>query len=328
MSPRLSQALLQGGLVLPETGRIAVFHPRSDSDLSDLPKDRVQIIQPFKPDHDRFAAQGYDCVPTAQGRYAASVICLPRAKALARTTVQMATSLTDGPLIVDGAKTDGIDSILKDARKRLDIGGPMSKAHGKIFWFTPAPDTFDDWHPPETQMADGYHTAPGVFSADGVDPASAFLVETLPKQLGKRVADLGAGWGYLSRHVLADPKLETLDLVEGDHSALACAQLNVTDPRAGFHWADATRWSPDHPVDTVVMNPPFHNSREADPGIGQAFIETAARILTPSGALWMVANRHLPYETTLDARFAQVDRVAGDNRFKVLRATRPSRPRR
>ncbi len=328
MSPRLSLALEQGGLVLPDDGRIAVFHPRLDMDLSDLPKDRVQIIQPFKPDHDGFAAQGFDCTPTAEGPYTASIICLPRAKALIRAVIHTAASCTDGPLVVDGGKTDGIDSVLKDIRKRTDIGGPVSKAHGKIFWLAAAPDMFQDWRPPETQIVDGFHTAPGVFSADGIDPASAFLVNTLPKQLGKRVADLGAGWGYLARHLLADPKLETLDLVEADHIALDCARLNVTDPRARFHWADATRWTPDHRVDAVVMNPPFHTSRAADPGIGQAFIEAAARCLTPSGTLWMVANRHLPYETTLATRFAHVDSVASNNRFKVLRATRPSRPRR
>ena len=59
-------------------------------------------------------------------------------------------------------------------------------------------------------------------------------------------------------------------------------------------------------MDAVVMNPPFHTGRTAEPGLGQAFITAAARLLAPQGQLWMVANRHLPYETALGGQFAHV----------------------
>ena len=52
------------------------------------------------------------------------------------------------------------------------------------------------------------------------------------------------------------------------------------------------------------MNPPFHTSRAADPALGQGFINPQlARNLTRNGNLWMVANRHLPYEVTLNETF-------------------------
>ena len=73
------------------------------------------------------------------------------------------------------------------------------------------------------------------------------------------------------------------------------------------------------------MNPPFHAGRSAEPELGQAFISAAANMLVASGHLWMVANRHLPYETLLGERFSAVSEVAGDNRFKVLHAQRPRR---
>ena len=63
-------------------------------------------------------------------------------------------------------------------------------------------------------------------------------------------------------------------------------------------------------------------TRIADLGAGWSFIASAARNLTRNGNLWMVANRHLPYETTLGENFAQVQEVAGDNRFKVFHASR------
>jgi 16S rRNA (guanine1207-N2)-methyltransferase len=41
-------------------------------------------------------------------------------------------------------------------------------------------------------------TRPGVFSADGPDPASQALAAHLPEKLPTRMVDLGAGWGWLS----------------------------------------------------------------------------------------------------------------------------------
>ena len=69
------------------------------------------------------------------------------------------------------------------------------------------------------------------------------------------------------------------------------------------------------------MNPPFHSGRQADPRLGAAFIASAARLLTGAGRLWMVANRHLPYETVLAEYFAKVTEIGGDTRFKVIEAT-------
>lgn len=325
MSARLSLALASGDLLPCDA--ISVVMPTPDHDLSELPK-TAQVIQPFKPFHDHFAAQGFACTSSSDEPCELAVVLVPRAKALARDLVASAVQRCSGWVLVDGAKTDGIDSLLKDIRKRVEIYGPISKAHGKIFWFRAAEADLSDWRAPEKQMVDGFQTAPGVFSADGIDPASALLAKALPEKLGRRVVDLGAGWGYLSAQVLKNTKVEQLDLVEADHAALACARANVTDTRARFHWADAQIWKACETVDTVVTNPPFHTSRAADPALGRGFIATAARILAPSGQLWLVANRHLPYEATLAELFGQVKEVAGDNRFKILQATRPTRARR
>jgi len=330
MASRLTMAL-DGGLTLSSTGTIAVFSPTRTCDLSPLPADRLRIVQPFRPDFDHFAALGHDCAPLADAetRHAAALVVVPRARAQARALIHAACACTSGPVIVDGDKTDGIDSLLREVRARIPVQGPLSKAHGKVFWFTPSdPAPFADWAAAPVRIADGFTTAPGVFSADGIDPASALLGDSLPAKIGRHVVDLGAGWGYLATRILADARVETLDLVEADDVALRCARANVGDPRARFHWADATRWSPDTAPDAVVMNPPFHVGRRADPALGRAFVATAARILAPGGTLWMVANRHLPYEAALAGAFATVRETAGDNRFKVLRAQRPSRPRR
>ena len=89
----------------------------------------------------------------------------------------------------------------------------------------------------------GYLTSPGVFSADDIDPASEMLMQHIPTGLSGHVADLGAGWGYLSDRALSEhPSIETLHLVEDNAAALECARANVEDPRAEFHWADVLNW--------------------------------------------------------------------------------------
>lgn len=322
---RLSLVVEGHGFELPEEGRIAVFAARVRQDLSVLPKDRVEVIQPLFPDYQAFQRAGFACAVKEEGVYAAALVCLPRAKAQARDLIARAVACAD-VVLVDGQKTDGVDSLLKDCRKRAELEGTLAKAHGKSFWFRGG--DFADWRAPDTQEVDGgFVTSAGVFSADGIDPASAALAAVLPQKLGRNVADLGAGWGYLSAEVLKRDGIETLYLVEADRVALDCAERNITDDRAAFHWADATTWEPRARMDSVVMNPPFHIGRSAEPALGVAFIEAAARMLAPSGQLWMVANRHLPYETTLKARFANVEEVSGDNRFKILHATRPARTR-
>lgn len=324
---RLTIALNSGDIVLPETGRIAVFGPSIGTDLSALPQDRCQVIQPLKPDFDGFSAAGFDCAIAAEGAYAASVVFLPRAKQLARDLVATAVAVSSDLVIVDGQKTDGIESVMKECKKRSSLMGAFSKAHGKSFWMAASGD-FTDWQAAEQSTATGgFTTAPGVFSADAIDPASQLLIDSLPHKLGRTVADLGAGWGFLSSCLLQRDAIEALHLVEADHVALACARQNVSDPRAEFHWADATAWKPAGRVDTVVMNPPFHTGRSTDPDLGRAFIAAAAAMLAPSGHLWMVANRHLAYETALQGLFVKVEEISGNNRFKILHAQRPTRKR-
>lgn len=329
LDTRLQLALNSVQLTVPEEGLIAVFKPADGIDLSVLPKDRCRIIHDFKPYVDVWRGRGYDVSVAPDAEYAMSIVCLPRAKAEARTLIAAACQATSGPIVVDGQKTDGADSILKEMRARVTVRGPIAKAHGKLFWIdAPAAEFFADWASGPELTDGGFWTAPGVFSADGVDLASALLVEVLPESLGRTVADLGAGWGYLSAHALTRPDIERIHLVEAGHLALECARHNVTDERARFHWDDATAWAPPARVDSVIMNPPFHVGRASEPQIGQAFVSAAARVLSGHGNLWMVANRHLPYETELATHFSHVEEIGGDARFKLFHATRPRTARR
>lgn len=326
---RLCLAIDNATVVLPDSGRIAVIGPHADTDLTCLPKDRVHVIQGFKPDHQHFTGAGYDTSISPEGNYILSIIFLPRAKPYARQLIAQALQNTNGgPVVIDGQKTNGIDSLLKDCRKHgATVTGVFSKSHGKLF--SVSGGDFSGWAAlnKDTKLADQFITVPGVFSADKIDKGSGELVQALPDKIVGRVADLGAGWGYLSHYILQREAVTECHLIEADYSALDCARRNVTDPRAQFQWADATSFRDNMPFGTVVCNPPFHTSRAAEPALGQAFIATAARILSSRGTLWLVANRHLPYEAALTKAFHSVEEVAGSSSFKIFRASKPQRRR-
>ena len=322
-SSRLDMALDSGTWVLPEAGDIAVYLPRMGDDLSALPRDRVVVLTGFKPDVDYFAGLGYRT--TSDAPFAAAIVFLPRAKLAARAILAQAASrlIPMGQIAVDGQKTDGIESLLRELRP-LQQGEVISKAHGKLAVITPA-DALTDWAARDQTIEGGFITRAGVFSADGADHASELLAAILPAKLPPRVADFGAGWGYLSRAILARDGVRELDLIEAEFDALSCARQNITDPRAQFHWADVTSFRPARLWDCVVMNPPFHAGRDADPSIGIGFIKAAARGLNPGGALWLVANRQLPYLDTLKTLFRDVEEFGRDPSFRLIRAGVPLR---
>ena len=90
----------------------------------------------------------------------------------------------------------------------------------------------------------------------------------------------------------------------------------------GFHWHDVTTGLPQR-YDVIVSNPPFHaQGNAARPDIGRRFIAVAAEALKPGGRLWLVANRHLPYEAVLDASFGGTRLVAQRDGFRVVEAVK------
>ena len=172
---------------------------------------------------------------------------------------------------------------------------------------------------PELEM----WSQPGLFSWDRIDPGSKLLLDHLP-ELGGRGADLGCGIGILSKAVLASGgSIEHLSLIDIDHRALTLARRNVPGTNVSTIWADvrSPKGLPTR-LDFVVSNPPFHDGGEEDKALGKAFIERAAAMLRTGGVLWLTANRHLPYEATLKALFADVEQVDQAQGYKIYRATK------
>src|SRR5690606_5266266 len=106
------------------------------------------------------------------------------------------------------------------------------------------------------------------------------------------------------------PRVAAIALDEADANALALARANLeawgANVPTAFHWHDVAAGLPAR-YDSIVTNPPFHGAgHEERPDLGRAFIAAAAAALQPGGRLWLVANRHLPYEAALGAGFSSV----------------------
>lgn len=162
---------------------------------------------------------------------------------------------------------------------------------------------------------------PGVFAWDRVDAGTMALARTLPPLKGAGI-DLGCGYGALATVVLGSPAVTSLRLVDLDRRAVEAARKNVADPRASFEWADVRTLADGGELNFVVSNPPFHDGGAEDKRLGQAFIRKAAGLLKKGGVLWLVANRHLPYEAELKDAFKRVEMVADAGGYKVFEAVK------
>ena len=168
----------------------------------------------------------------------------------------------------------------------------------------------------------GALTTAGIFSPDDADPASALLAATWPAGLAGEAADLGSGWGFLSDALLRRcPGIRRLDAFEADARALACSRENLAEhgARVTHHWHDVTAGLPGR-YDVILTNPPFHQGRATDPDLGRRFLTSAAAALRPGGQLWIVANRHLPYEAVLESCDLSWRGMIENPTYKVLRA--------
>ncbi|HEY1125428.1 MAG TPA: methyltransferase [Sphingobium sp.] len=230
-----------------------------------------------------------------------------------------------GSLVALGPKDKGGSRIRKELEGFGCVVAEDSKSHWRVCR-TLLPERLDGIDEaiaqgrPRCDAALDLWTQPGIFSWDRIDEGSALLLEALPPLAGHG-ADLGCGLGLLTRTVLGHDCVTAIEAVELDARALAAARRNVADTRAHFHWLDVRAGLPFSGLDFVVMNPPFHSGGADDVALGRAFLQQARKALRPGGVLWMVANRHLPYEAELAALFSKVEPVKESARFKVVRAT-------
>ncbi len=289
--------------------------------LVGLPHDGVQV-SPLHP-----GAVTLDALK--EGAYSGLVMRAPANTIERRHEMALALrALTPGaPLTILAPKDKGGTRLAKDLMGFGIMVSDQPKRHHRICQGT-RPETLRGI---DAALADGavrllpdlgFWGQPGLFNWDRVDAGSKALMEILPALSGK-VADFGCGAGVLSQLVLQSPKVTSVTGFELDRRALIAAQKSIQDPRFSSVWVDlVATGTPGQTFDAIVMNPPFHRAGIEDQTLGIAMIGRAAEALRPGGSLWLTANRHLPYEATLKARFASFTLISEAQGFKVFQAIR------
>ena len=335
---------------------VLFLRARDGEALRAEPRPGLLCEQSFKPDAEALQRAGYalrdsaavidatanDAAANAAAVYPLVILLPPRQREEARALMARAVRATKrgGRVLACIANTEGARSGEADLARLVGPVSTLTKNKCRAFWSAPLGDRVDhalveQWLSLDAlrPVVDGqFVSRPGLFAWDRIDPATALLAAQLPTDLNGRVADLGAGHGLLTSLMLARcPKLKAVDLFEAEARALDVARINLAE--AGervaltFHWHDVTAGLP-RIFDNIVSNPPFHNvSRAALPEVGQRFITVASGALRPGGSMWLVANRHLPYEAVLKERFGLVKTVAEGNGYKVIEAVKTVRKR-
>ena len=329
MNPALETLLLafsDGGIAVPTRALFLGAEPHPA--LKNWPE--VTGWQPLKPKADawdRAEFQRVNDIPDGQWPL---VLVLPgksRDETLAWFAIARDRLAPGGRIVAAMPNTAGAARFEKELAKAT--GNIASIQKHKCRAFHAAVDgswneaLFNEWrtfaNPRRIPDAD-FITQAGIFSSDHIDPGSRLLADHLPANIRGHVADLGAGWGFLTDAALHHcPGISRIDLFEADSRALDCARKNLAahERDARFHWHDVTTGLPET-YDAILMNPPFHSGQETDMDLGRAFLTVAAAALRRGGRLLLVANRQLPYEAVLDQLRLHWHKPAEDKTYKLL----------
>jgi len=339
----LARFFEQTHIPIPDTGSILAIRSTSTAGLSGFEPERITCLQTERRHAAALERAGLAVVSEASGSFALCLIEATRDREENLYHIALGWSLLapGGMLVLTAANSLGGESLGKKLRDcGLPVASVYSKAKCRVIALT-RPLGCDAPPPPEWLALGAFKeipgaglvAGPGMFSAHAIDAGTRLLCDALDGPLTGSGADFGAGYGALSRHVLErSPDLRALDLYESEAKALAAARCNLAawEDRVElrYHWSDLTATLPTQRYDWIVMNPPFHSGSATEPALGQQFIATAANSLRPRGSLWLVANRHLPYETLLATRFSHVVDLGQTAGYKVYRASHPIDTRR
>lgn len=307
-------------------GASAGFQMPSDSEAD------VLIIQDFRADYLGLTRAGFTVAlqPEGEGYDGALIVLGRHRRENERFLAEALTRVKPGGLIAAaGTKKDGAASVAKRMAEIVTIADQAAKHHGNVFWFY-RPEVMDrvaiaGLMPVDGVTPEGLETATGGFSEGRVDIGSQLLLKHLPDKLTAstgRVADFCAGWGFIALELAKKYEMGSLDLYEAHARSLEAAKHNFARaaPRmpTSFHWHDLAAEPVVGKYDAVVMNPPFHQTRSAEPDIGKSMIKAASAALKPGGRLFLVANRGLAYEMVIKDLFKAHGELARDGVFKVL----------
>lgn len=304
-----SGRLLQKHRSLWEGESIALDPDRSDESLFDA----LYTTQAGR--------RGSREVPDRQ--FDVAVLTLPKGRRRQAMMIQLAAQLAPRVVVV-GSKQEGIKTTRKLLAREGRVVAVEHGGHRQMIVTEPSkrdPVDLDAWE--ERFEHDGLTVVslPGVFSRGRVDAGTKLLLEHLDCR--GAVLDVGCGSGILGAHLARAGCTVTLSdvdslAVEAARRTLAINDLEGTCVHADGYAGIEGRF------DAIVSNPPFHEGVATQYDTTLGLIRDAPKHLNEGGVLWLVYNRFLPWHDALTSTFSQVDELADDGRYRVVRAAMTS----
>jgi 16S rRNA (guanine1207-N2)-methyltransferase len=268
------------------------------------------------------------------GPFSAALVRLPKAKDSLEFALHAAASVTarGAPIYLFGANDEGIRSAasrleaVTDGVQTLD-----TRRHCRVLMgvrrerIAGLKARLSDWRAVGEIEIGGVRrlwvSYPGLFAGGRLDDGTAMLLAYLPEvRAGARVLDFGCGTGVIGAAVLARQPQTVVDLVDADTLAIEAVRENVPAGRAIV--GDRLAAVGQDRYDAIVSNPPLHAGVAEDHGAMQRFIREAPSCLKAGGVLQLVVQRRVKASELMREAFGNVDVVAEDGRFRVLRSVR------
>jgi 16S rRNA G1207 methylase RsmC len=259
-----------------------------------------------------------DVIPSTSALPSSDVYIIKLSKTLALIESQLAaiSQVAPNAKIIATGKTQLITSNLLKMFERYFtvVTTSLAKKKSRLIFAESVNPKFDaqyesvktvSW--PEKHL--NLSALPNVFSREQIDIGGRFMADNLPGlKNGDHIIDLGCGNGLLGVCAiqLAQKTQNDVNVIFADESymAIESAKLNVKQnlapsPQDSVEYivADCLTGVDDNSADIVLCNPPFHQQNTLTEHIAEQMFVDAHRCLKQNGRLYVVANRHLKYQT-------------------------------
>lgn len=266
----------------------------------------------------------YDCV----------LICIPKTLALLEEQlIRLQSHITTNTVIVAAAMVKHLPRSAGDLLERYvgPVQASLAEKKARLLFVTPANKAQAvSPYPSEYQLEKPKLTLSnhaGVFCREALDIGTRFFLQHLPTSLGEaQVADLGCGNGILGIVCALNNPQTQLHMVDESYMAVQSAQENwknaLGQRPVSIYAGDGLAAEQPETLDTVLCNPPFHQQQVVGDFLAKRMFQQSHRALKKGGELWIVGNRHLGYHISLKRLFRNVEQVAANAKFVILKATK------
>ena len=304
-----------------------VINDKIEKILSNTNTDFIQIFFPLASE---IIKRNYSLNPELKQKYDFIFLLAPKQKQ--ETTQMIITGLNalkkDGYFICSAANNAGGKSLISIVKKIADFNiEKLSKNKSQTIWFkNNLPIKTDNKNQGWIKICDNrFWSKSGIYGWNKIDKGSELLVNNLPEKIYGHVADYGCGYGFISCHLLNHYKdITNLYFIDADLRAVDATEKNLNEIKHNSikhkKWNDITNHNliKENKMDFIIMNPPFHEGKKSDANIGIKFINSAYKNLKKGGYLYMTANKHLPYEETLNNLFNKSEKIKEQEGFKIF----------